>query len=125
MFCPRQRAEAPLNVAKGLWGGAFPEVESMEDLNRLIDTLINGLWNALTIHQKRNEPFRLVKVPLEPSVANLAQLARNFGISRKTLYKWRDRASGHQDDPMGEWRAMDQAPGQGRSVDCRHVVSGG
>jgi len=66
---------SPLNVAKGLWGGAFPEVESIEDLNRLIDALINGLWNALTIHQKRNEPFRLVKVPVEPSVANLARLA--------------------------------------------------
>src|SRR5688572_4270404 len=66
---------SPLNVAKGLWGGAFPEAESIEELNRLIDTVINGLWNTLTIHQKRNEPFRLVKVPLEPSVANLAQLA--------------------------------------------------
>lgn len=66
---------SPLNVAKGLWGGAFPEVDSIEDLNRLIDTLINGLWNALTIHQKRGEPFRLVKVSLEPSVANLARLA--------------------------------------------------
>lgn len=66
---------SPLNVAKGLWGGAFPEVESMEDLNRLIDTLINGLWNALTIHQKRSEPFRLVKVSIEPSVTNLARLA--------------------------------------------------
>jgi hypothetical protein len=61
---------SPLNVAKGLWGGAFPEVESIEDLNCLIDTLIKGLWNALTIHQKRSEPFRLVKVPVEPSVAN-------------------------------------------------------
>lgn len=66
---------SPLNVAKGLWGGAFPEVESIQDLNGFIDTLINGLWNALTIHQKRGEPFRLVKVPVEPSVANLAQLA--------------------------------------------------
>jgi hypothetical protein len=66
---------SPLNVTKGLWGGAFPEVESIEDLNRLIDALINGLWNALTIHQKRGEPFRLVKVPLEPSVTNLARLA--------------------------------------------------
>ena len=63
------------NIAKGLWGGAFPEVGSIEDLNRLIDALINGLWNALTIHQKRGEPFRLVKVPVEPSVANLARLA--------------------------------------------------
>lgn len=66
---------SPLNIAKGLWGGEFPEVESIEDLNRLIDILINGLWNALTIHQKRNEPFRLVKVPVEPSVAILARLA--------------------------------------------------
>ena len=66
---------SPLNVVKGLWGGAFPEFESIEDLNRLVDALINGLWNALTVHQKRNEPFRLVKVPVEPSVANLARLA--------------------------------------------------
>lgn len=66
---------SPLNVAKGLWGGEFPEVDSIEDLNRLIDILINGLWNALTIHQKRGELFRLVKVSLEPSVANLARLA--------------------------------------------------
>jgi hypothetical protein len=72
---PPKLSASPLNVAKGLWGGALPEVDSIEDLNQLIDTLINGLWNALTIHQKRSEPFRLVKVPVDPSVANLARLA--------------------------------------------------
>jgi hypothetical protein len=66
---------SPLQVVKNLWGGTLPEFESIEDLNRLIDALINGLWNALTIHQKRSEPFRLVKVPVEPSVENLARLA--------------------------------------------------
>jgi len=71
---PRLSA-SPLKVAARLWGGAFPEVESIDDLNRLVDALINGLWNALTIHQKRGEAFRLVKVPLEPSITNLAQLA--------------------------------------------------
>jgi hypothetical protein len=65
---------SPLKVVKNLWGGTLPEFASIEDLNRLIDALINGLWNALTIHQKRGEPFRLAKVPLEPSVANLARL---------------------------------------------------
>ena len=65
---------SPLQGVKNLWGGTLPEFESIEDLNRLIDALINGLWNALTIHQKRSEPFRLVKVPLEPSVENLARL---------------------------------------------------
>jgi hypothetical protein len=65
---------SPLQVVKNLWGGTLPEFESIEDLNRLIDALINGLWNALTIHQKRGEPFRLAKVPVEPSVENLARL---------------------------------------------------
>ena len=54
---------SPLQGVKNLWGGTLPEFELIEDLNRLIDALINGLWNALTIHQKRSEPFRLVKVP--------------------------------------------------------------
>ncbi len=66
---------SPLQVVKDLWGGTFPEFESIDDLNRLIDTLINGLWNALTVHQKRNEPFRLVKVPLEPSITDVARLS--------------------------------------------------
>ena len=66
---------SPLHVVKNLWGGSLPEFESIEDLNRLIDALVNGLWNALTVHQKRGEPFRLVKVPVEPSVENLARLA--------------------------------------------------
>jgi hypothetical protein len=66
---------SPLQVVKDLWGGTLPEFESIEDLNQLFDTLINGLWNALTIHQKRSDPFRLAKVPLEPSVENLARLA--------------------------------------------------
>jgi hypothetical protein len=66
---------SPLQIVKDLWGGTLPAFQSIEDLNRLIDTLINGLWNTLTVHQKRNEPFRMVKVRLEPSVANLAKLA--------------------------------------------------
>jgi hypothetical protein len=43
--------------------------------DRLIDVLVNGLWNALTVHQRRSEPLWLVKVPLDPSIPNLGQLA--------------------------------------------------
>lgn len=56
-------------------------------------------WKECSVEKQRRT---VVALALAPD-ANLAQLARNFGISRKTLYKWRARASGHQDDPLGEW----------------------
>jgi hypothetical protein len=40
---------SPLQVVKYLWGGTLPEFESIEDLNRVINALINGLWNALLL----------------------------------------------------------------------------
>lgn len=63
---------SPIQVVKGLWGGELPEFESLEAVNDLIGALINGLWNSLTRHQKRTEPFRLVRVPTEATRAGLA-----------------------------------------------------
>lgn len=63
---------SPMNIVKGLWGGELPEFESLEAVNDLIGALINGLWNSLTRHQKRTEPFRLVRVPTEATRAGLA-----------------------------------------------------
>ncbi len=63
---------SPMNIVKGLWGGELPEFESLEAVNDLIGALVNGLWNSLTRHQKRTEPFRLVRVPTEATRAGLA-----------------------------------------------------
>jgi hypothetical protein len=68
-------AASPIQTVKGLWGGSLPEFENLEAVNDLIGTLINGLWNSLTRHQKRTEPFRLVRVPLEPTRSGLAAYA--------------------------------------------------
>ena len=56
---------------KSLWGGDLPAFESMEAVNELIGLLVNGLWNSLTLHQKRTEPFRLFRAPIEQSRAGL------------------------------------------------------
>ena len=48
---------SPMHIVKGLWGGELPEFESLEAVNDLVGALINGLWNSLTRHQKRTEPF--------------------------------------------------------------------
>ncbi len=66
---------SPVQTVKNLWGGSLPAVENLEALNDLFDVLINDLWNSLTRHQKRSEPFRLVRTMPEPSRAGLAAYA--------------------------------------------------
>jgi hypothetical protein len=63
---------SPMHIVKGLWGGELPEFENMDAVNDLIGALINGLWNSLTRHQKRTEPFRLIRTPVEQTRAGLA-----------------------------------------------------
>lgn len=69
---------SPMRIVEGLWGGELPVFESMDDVNELIQALVNGLWNDLTRHQKRSQPFRLTRVPLEPTATNLG----HYGLVR-------------------------------------------
>ncbi len=66
---------SPIKVLEGLWGGAPPKFESIDELNELIGVLINGLWNSLTRHQKCSEPFQLIRKPIEASRVGLAEHA--------------------------------------------------
>ena len=68
----------PIQIIKELWGGDLPEFEGIDEVNELLSALVQGLWNDLTRHQKRSQPFRLVRVPMEPTAANLG----NFGLVR-------------------------------------------
>jgi hypothetical protein len=62
---------SPLRIVEGLWGGELPVFDSIDEANELIGALVQGLWNDLTRHQKRSQPFRLTRVPMEPTAANL------------------------------------------------------
>lgn len=62
---------SPMGVIQSLWGGELPPCDSMDDLNELLEALVNGLWNPLIRHQKRTEPFRLVKMAVEPTPEGL------------------------------------------------------
>lgn len=70
-----ESSASPMLIVKGLWGGELPEFESMEAVNELLGILVNGLWNSLTRHQKRSDPFRLVRTPVETTRAGLAAYA--------------------------------------------------
>ncbi len=67
---------SPLRIVEGLWGGELPEFDNMDEANELIGALVQGLWNNLTRHQKQSQPFRLMRVPMEPTAANLSQYGR-------------------------------------------------
>lgn len=66
---------SPVQIVKDLWGGELPEFESMDDVNELIGVLVNGLWNSLTRHQKRSNPFHLTRMAPGSTRRDLADLA--------------------------------------------------
>lgn len=67
---------SPLPIIKGLWGGELPPFDSMDDLNELLEALVQGLWNDLTRHQKRSQPFRLTRLSMDATAAQVARYAR-------------------------------------------------
>ncbi len=44
-------------------------------------------WRTLTVKEQRTELVTLARKP----EANISELARRFGVSRKTIYKWLNR----------------------------------
>ncbi len=70
-----EMSASPMSVVKNLWGGELPEFKSLDAVNELIGALVNGLWNSLTRHQKRSDPFRLVRPTVVPTRDGLAQFA--------------------------------------------------
>jgi hypothetical protein len=69
---------SPLQIIKDLWGGELPTFDSIEEANELLDALLQGLWNDLSRHQKRGQPFRLTRPSIEPTAAALGQ----YGLIR-------------------------------------------
>lgn len=70
--------QSPFEVFKLIWDGELPAFESESDAQRLLGTLLQGLWNGLAEHQNRRHPFKLRR--LKPP-ADEESLAR-YGIIR-------------------------------------------
>jgi hypothetical protein len=66
---------SPMSMVKGLWGGELPTFNSIDAANELIGALVMGLWNRLTRHQERSQPFRLRRPDVTVSRDGLADIA--------------------------------------------------
>lgn len=66
---------SPMKEVQSLWGGELPEFETIDAANELIGALVMGLWNRLTRHQERGNPFRLTRHDVPATREGLALLA--------------------------------------------------
>jgi hypothetical protein len=106
---------SPMKEVQSLWGGELPEFETIEAANELIGALVMGLWNRLTRHQERGNPFRLTRLDVPATREGLAVLAL---MRRQKLDGFIDGLFGHETaldlperatrglDALGEMRAL-------------------
>jgi hypothetical protein len=67
---------SPMKMVEALWSGKLPTFDNIDDANELIGALVMGLWNRLTRHQKRAEPFRLTRMEVPATRDGMASFAR-------------------------------------------------
>jgi len=65
----------PMKVLARIWDGTLPAFASIAAVNELLEALINGLWNELTVHQDEKQPYRLIPIPTRATRKSLASLA--------------------------------------------------
>ena len=67
---------SPIEAVKGLWDGKLPEVDHIDDLNRIFELLMAGLWNDLAQRVRiRRAPVKLSSPPVGKGVKALTRIA--------------------------------------------------
>jgi hypothetical protein len=74
---------SPMQEIQRIWNNELPVFESKSDAEEFFGTLFQGLWNALSTHQKRTDPFKLARLATAP--ANLEFLARFSRVRREEI----------------------------------------
>lgn len=68
---------SPMKEVQRLWNDDLPEFEDREEAEAFFAALLQGLWNGLSAHQKRSDPFKLARIKTAPaSYEYLARLAK-------------------------------------------------
>jgi len=66
----------PMQALAALWDGAMPEIENIEDANELMQGLLNGVWNPLTLLLSGNKEFRLKRMRAPSNGVGLKRFAQ-------------------------------------------------
>lgn len=74
---------SPMHEIQRIWNNELPVFESKSDAEEFFGTLFQGLWNALSTHQKRTDPFKLARIATAP--ASLEFLTRFSRVRREEI----------------------------------------
>ena len=74
---------SPMQEIQRIWNNDLPVFESKAEAEEFFGTLFQGLWNVLSTHQKRTDPFKLARIATAP--ASLAFLTRFSRVRREEI----------------------------------------
>lgn len=87
---------SPMKEVQRLWNDALPEFENREEAEAFFGAFLQGMWNGLSVHQKRNDPFKLARVKTAP--ASYEYLARLGKVRREEIDGFIDGLFAGQED---------------------------
>ena len=87
---------SPMKEIQRLWSDNLPEFESQKEAEAFFAALLQGLWNGLSAHQKRSDPFKLARVKTAP--ASYEYLARLGKVRREEIDGFVDGLFAGQDE---------------------------
>ena len=74
---------SPMQEIQRIWNNELPTFESKSEAEEFFGVLIQGLWNDLSAHQKRTDPFKLGRIATAP--ASLQYLNKLSRVRREEL----------------------------------------
>ena len=75
---------SPMQEIQRIWNNDLPVFESKSEAEEFFGTLFQGMWNALSTHQKRTDPFKLARIATAP--ASLEFLSRACRVQLNSRY---------------------------------------
>lgn len=74
---------SPMQEIQRLWNNELPVFDSNAEAEAFFGLFFQGLWNALSGHQKRTDPFKLARIATAP--ASLEFLSRFARVRREEI----------------------------------------
>ena len=87
---------SPMQEIQRIWNNELPTFESKSDAEEFFGVLMQVLWNGLSAHQKRTDPFKLGRIATAP--ASLEFLNRFARVRREELEGFADGLFAGQDE---------------------------
>lgn len=87
---------SPMKEVQRLWNDDLPVFESQKEAEAFFAALLQGLWNGLSAHQKRSDPFKLGRVNAAP--VSYEYLAHLGSVRREEIDGFLDGLFAGQDE---------------------------